>query len=158
MLKLDTMADFTMTDFTLESAEALQAYGRRLAAELPPFAIVVLIGELGAGKTTLMKGVAEGWGVASGDEVTSPTYTLIHEYQRGERSLYHLDLYRIETGAQLETLGLDDVFHAPASGEHKLVAIEWGERVEAQLPRPYLRITITPSTETQRHVRAEWVG
>lgn len=147
----------TMDELTIDSAEALQAYGRRLAAELPPFAILVLIGELGAGKTTLMKGVAEGWGVASADEVTSPTYTLIHEYQRERGSLLHLDLYRIETGAQLETLGLDDIFAAPAAGERKLVAVEWGERVEAQLPRPYLRIEIGVEAAGRR-VRSQWIA
>ena len=140
-----------------ESAEALQEQGRLLARALPPFAVVVLIGELGAGKTTLMKGVAEGWEVASADEVTSPTYTLVHEYQRGARQLLHLDLYRIETGAQLETLGLDDVLRPPASGERKLVAIEWGERVEDQLPRPYVRVEITPAGDGVRHLRSSWV-
>jgi tRNA threonylcarbamoyladenosine biosynthesis protein TsaE len=145
----------TMDELTIDSAEALQAYGRRLAAELPPFAILVLIGELGAGKTTLMKGVAEGWGVAAADEVTSPTYTLIHEYQRERRSLLHLDLYRIETGAQLETLGLDDVFAPPGNGERKLVAIEWGERVEAQLPRPYRRLEIGVEADGGRRVRSQ---
>lgn len=142
---------------TADSAEALQEQGRQLARALPPFAVVVLIGELGAGKTTLMKGVAEGWGVASADEVTSPTYTLIHEYERGGRHLLHLDLYRIETGAQLETLGLDDVLRPPGEGERKLVAIEWGERVEDQLPRPYLRLEITPDAAGARHLRSCWV-
>ena len=144
-------------DATADSAEALEEQGRLLARALPPFAVVVLIGELGAGKTTLMKGVAEGWEVASADEVTSPTYTLIHEYQRGGRRLLHLDLYRIETGAQLETLGLDDVLRPPESGERKLVAIEWGERVEDQLPRPYVRLEITPASGGIRHLRSRWV-
>lgn len=144
-------------DATADSAEALEEQGRLLARALPPFAVVVLIGELGAGKTTLMKGVAEGWEVASADEVTSPTYTLIHEYQRGGRRLLHLDLYRIETGAQLETLGLDDVLRPPESGERKLVAIEWGERVEDQLPRPYVRLEITPTGGGSRHLRLSWV-
>jgi tRNA threonylcarbamoyladenosine biosynthesis protein TsaE len=144
-------------DATADSAEALEEQGRLLARALPPFAVVVLIGELGAGKTTLMKGVAEGWEVASADEVTSPTYTLIHEYQRGGRRLLHLDLYRIETGAQLETLGLDDVLRPPESGERKLVAIEWGERVEDQLPRPYVRLEITPTGGGIRHLRSSWV-
>lgn len=147
-----------MLDATAASAAALEEQGRQLARALPAFTVLVLIGELGAGKTTLMKGVAEGWEVASADEVTSPTYTLIHEYERGGRRLLHLDLYRIETGAQLETLGLDDVLRPPESGERKLVAIEWGERVEDQLPRPYLRLEITPEAGGVRHLQARWVG
>ena len=137
--------------------EALQSYGRGLAAELPPFAVMVLSGELGAGKTTLMKGVAEGWGVARAEEVTSPSYTLVHEYQRGDASLYHIDLYRVETTAEAATLGLDDVLRPPAAGERKLVAIEWGERIEAQLPRPFLRLAIAVAPDDQRQVSASWV-
>lgn len=141
----------------LETAEQLEEFGRRLAAELPPFTIVVLIGELGAGKTTLMKGLAEGWGVARADQVTSPTYTLVHEYHCGPRALYHLDLYRIETRAQLETLALDDLLGPPPVGECKLVAIEWGEKIEAALPRPYLRLRITADADDRRHLAADWM-
>ncbi|HVA62353.1 MAG TPA: tRNA (adenosine(37)-N6)-threonylcarbamoyltransferase complex ATPase subunit type 1 TsaE [Terriglobales bacterium] len=144
-------------EIELATAEATQAYGRRLAAELPPFAVVVLVGELGAGKTTLMQGLAAGWGVAREDEVASPTYTLIHEYHRGGRSLYHLDLYRIETAPQMATLGLEDVWEAPPPGEAKLVALEWGERVEGLLPRPYLRLALRVDAAEHRHLAATWV-
>lgn len=139
------------------TAEALQDWGRELAQTLPPFTVLVLVGELGAGKTTLMKGVAEGWGVARAEDVTSPTYTLIHEYRRGPRTLYHLDLYRIETVPQLATLGLEDVLAPPAEGEQKLVAIEWGERIEPQLARPYLRIELRHAGEGRREATAGWV-
>lgn len=138
---------------TFAEAGDLIAFGRRLAGELPDFAVLVLVGELGAGKTTLMKGVAEGWEVARAEEVTSPTYTLIHEYRRGTRSLYHLDLYRIETQAQRETLALDEILQPPAEGERKLVAIEWGERLEAELPRPYLRLRLEAGWEESGEVR-----
>lgn len=149
-----------------DTVEEVQAYARELAADLPRFTVMVLVGALGAGKTTFMKGLAAGWGVADAAEVTSPTYTLIHEYHapaqasgRGARTLYHLDLYRIETGAQLATLGLDDILRPPAEGEAKLIAIEWGERIEATLPRPYLRIEIVPdptgNAET-REITANW--
>ncbi|MGH9519227.1 MAG: tRNA (adenosine(37)-N6)-threonylcarbamoyltransferase complex ATPase subunit type 1 TsaE [Terriglobales bacterium] len=143
---------------TFTSAEALVARGRELARELPAFSVLVLVGDLGAGKTTLMKGVAEGWDVARAEEVTSPTYTLIHEYRRGHRSLYHVDLYRIETGAQRATLPLDDLLRPPASGEHKLVAIEWGERIEAELPRPYLRLELDAPDPDRRCLRLVWRG
>lgn len=141
----------------LATAAATRTCGRRLARGLPPFAIVVLVGELGAGKTTLMQGLAVGWGVASVHEVTSPTYTLIHEYRRGSRSLYHLDLYRIDTAPQLATLGLEDIFVPPPPGDSKLVAIEWGERIEAQLPRPYLRLALAATTDDRRGLTATWV-
>ncbi|HUX67938.1 MAG TPA: tRNA (adenosine(37)-N6)-threonylcarbamoyltransferase complex ATPase subunit type 1 TsaE [Terriglobales bacterium] len=141
----------------LPTPEATQDFGRRLAAQLPPFALLVLVGDLGAGKTTLMQGLAAGWGVAREDEVASPTYTLIHEYHRGPRSLFHLDLYRIETAPQLATLGLEDLWLAPPPGQSKLVAIEWGERLEALLPRPYLRLALRVDAADHRHLAATWV-
>lgn len=147
-----------MNPVTCTTADELRAWGRQLAAALPAFTILVLVGELGAGKTTLMQGVAAGWGVAREDEIASPTYTLIHEYRRGRRWLLHLDLYRVETGAQLDTLGLEDVLLPPPPGEEKLVAIEWGERLEASLPLPYLRATITTDRATGvRSVTPAWI-
>lgn len=147
-----------MNPVTCATADDLRAWGRQLAASLPAFTILVLVGELGAGKTTLMQGVAVGWGVAREDEIASPTYTLIHEYRRSRRWLLHLDLYRVETGEQLGTLGLEDVLLPPPPGDEKLVAIEWGERLEASLPRPYLRIAITTDLATDiRTVVPVWL-
>lgn len=140
------------------SAEELIARGREIARDLPAFAILVLVGDLGAGKTTLMKGVAEGWEVAGAEEVTSPTYTLIHEYRRGSRRLYHVDLYRVETAGQRATLPLEDLLQPPAPGERKLVAIEWGERMEAELPRPYLRLELDAPEPDWRCLRLDWRG
>ena len=97
--------------------------GRRLAAELKPGSIVLLRGDLGAGKTTLVKGIAEGFGAALADEVTSPTFTLIHEYRGPEVTLYHVDLYRIDTQRELDTLALDDLMTP-----HNILLIEWGEK------------------------------
>jgi tRNA threonylcarbamoyladenosine biosynthesis protein TsaE len=91
------------------SAEETIAFGRSLAAELTPPSLVLLRGDLGAGKTTLVKGIAEGFGAASADDVTSPTFTLVHEYRGARAALFHIDLYRIETERELETLGLDDL-------------------------------------------------
>ncbi|MGH9488445.1 MAG: tRNA (adenosine(37)-N6)-threonylcarbamoyltransferase complex ATPase subunit type 1 TsaE [Terriglobales bacterium] len=147
-----------MSPAVCASADDLRAWGRLLAGDLPGFTILVLEGELGAGKTTLMQGVAAGWGVAREDEIASPTYTLVHEFQRGRRWLLHLDLYRVETGEQLDTLGLEDVLLPPPQGDEKLVAIEWGDRLEAHLSRPYLRITLSvdPATEA-RTVVPEWI-
>lgn len=113
-----------MTSQTItHSAEETIAFGRKLAAELSPPLIVLLRGDLGAGKTTLVKGIAEGFEAARPDEVTSPTFTLIHEYRGPRATLYHIDLYRIDTQRDLETLGLDDLL-AP----NCILLIEWGEK------------------------------
>src|SRR6202050_2078617 len=105
------------------SAEETIAFGRTLAAQLPPPRIVLLRGDLGAGKTTLVKGIAEGFEAARAEDVTSPTFTLIHEYRGPRATLYHIDLYRIDTDRELETLGLDDLL-AP----NCILLIEWGEK------------------------------
>src|SRR3979409_2743638 len=91
------------------SPEETIAFGRSLPAELSPPLIVLLRGDLGAGKTPLVKGIAEGFGAARAEDVTSPTFTLVHEYRGPHIALYHIDLYRIDTPRDLETLGLDDL-------------------------------------------------
>src|SRR5271169_5245154 len=110
-------------EFTTHSAEETIALGRRLAALLTPPKVVLLQGELGAGKTTLIKGVAEGFHAAAEEDVTSPTFTLVHEYRGPTACLYHIDLYRIDTQRELETLALDDLL-AP----NCILLIEWGEK------------------------------
>jgi tRNA threonylcarbamoyladenosine biosynthesis protein TsaE len=97
--------------------------GRSLAELLHPPKLVLLRGDLGAGKTTLVKGIAEGFQAAREEDVTSPTFTLVHEYRGPRVNLYHIDLYRVDTPRELETLGLDDLF-APDS----ILLIEWGEK------------------------------
>lgn len=99
------------------------AFGRSLAEELKPPKVVLLRGDLGAGKTTLVKGIAAGFGSAREEDVTSPTFTLVHEYLGPRASLYHIDLYRVDTQRQLETLGLDDLVT-----ENSVLLIEWGEK------------------------------
>ena len=84
---------------------------------------MVLRGELGAGKTTLVKGIAEGFHAAVQEAVTSPTFTLIHEYRGPEANVFHVDLYRVDTPRELETLGLDDLFDS-----RSVILIEWGEK------------------------------
>ena len=111
--------------FETHSAEETTQLGRQLAAELRPGSIVLLRGELGAGKTTMVKGIAEGWSAAKAEDVTSPTFTLIHEYRGPGITLYHIDLYRIDTQRELDTLGLDDLID-PKS----ILLIEWGEKFE----------------------------
>jgi tRNA threonylcarbamoyladenosine biosynthesis protein TsaE len=110
-------------EFITHSAEETVALGRSLAGMLTPPKLVLLRGDLGAGKTTLVKGIAEGFHAASADDVTSPTFTLVHEYRGPKVNLYHIDLYRIDTPRQLETLGVDDLI-----AENSILLIEWGEK------------------------------
>src|SRR6266478_36399 len=107
------------------SAEETIAFGRALATELTPPMLILLRGDLGAGKTTLVKGIAEAFQAASADDVTSPTFTLVHEYRGPGVHLYHIDLYRVDTPRQLETLGLDDLV-----ADDSILLIEWGEKFE----------------------------
>jgi tRNA threonylcarbamoyladenosine biosynthesis protein TsaE len=110
-------------EFITHSAEETIALGRTLAGMLAPPKLVLLRGDLGAGKTTLVKGIAEAFQAASAEDVTSPTFTLVHEYHGARANLYHIDLYRIDTPRQLETLGLDDLI-----SENSILLIEWGEK------------------------------
>ena len=111
---------------TTQSEEETAAVGRELASSLLPGDVVLLSGDLGAGKTAFVRGLAEGLGV-SRDEVSSPTFTLIQEYRGGRLPLFHVDLYRIEDPGDLEELGLDD-----ARADSALL-IEWPERMGAAL-------------------------
>jgi tRNA threonylcarbamoyladenosine biosynthesis protein TsaE len=111
--------------FTTHSADETTQLGRQLSAELKPGDVVVLRGDLGAGKTTLVKGIAEGFRAAEADRVTSPTFTLIHEYRGPELTLYHIDLYRIDTQRELDTLALDDLMDGSS-----ILLIEWGEKFQ----------------------------
>ena len=110
-------------EFITHSAEETIALGRTLAGMLTPPKLILLRGDLGAGKTTLVKGIAEAFHAASAEDVTSPTFTLVHEYRGPHAILYHIDLYRIDTPRQLETLGLDDLITG-----NSILLIEWGEK------------------------------
>ena len=119
--------------------------GCRIAATLPKRAVVLLIGNLGAGKTTLAKGIINGLGAAQPEDVTSPTFTLIHEY--GEGRVYHIDLYRLDRAEQVATLGLDEIFD-----RETVVLIEWGERFPHLLPADRIEIRIEPLNEDSRRI------
>ena len=128
------------------SEEETIALGERLAHELPERGVVLLIGNLGAGKTTLAKGIVQGRGAAAADEVGSPTFTLIHEYGSGPR-VYHIDLYRLDEPRQVATLGLEDIFDRDA-----LVLIEWGERFPDILPAERTEIRIRRTGDEEREI------
>ena len=118
--------------------------GEELAGRLSSRAIVLLIGNLGAGKTTLAKGIVKGLGAARPEDVSSPTFTLIHEYGR---NVYHVDLYRIVNLADFETLGLEDVFSVWA-----VVIIEWSEKIEMRSDWPTMRIHLEHVDEDTRRI------
>jgi tRNA threonylcarbamoyladenosine biosynthesis protein TsaE len=143
------MASQTSSNDTItHSAEETIAFGRSLASELSPPLIVTLRGDLGAGKTTLVKGIAEGFGAARSEDVTSPTFTLIHEYRGPKVTLYHIDLYRIDTERELETLGLDDLL-APDC----ILLIEWAEKFP-RLQRDHgIEIALERVGDTERRIR-----
>ena len=132
--------------FETASGEETRALGRSLAAALPTSAVVSLIGNLGAGKTTLTQGIVEGLGLAKAEDVSSPTYTLIHEYGDPVR-LYHVDLYRLDTPQQAAGLGLEELFDRPA-----LVLIEWGDRFPQLLPPGSIQIELTYLPDDRRTV------
>src|SRR5579864_3410173 len=106
----------------------------------------MLIGNLGAGKTTLAKGIVKGLGAAASDEVSSPTFTLIHEYGDPVK-VYHVDLYRLDDEAAVRTLGLDEIFEKPA-----VVLIEWGERFPALMPDERIEIELEAKEEDTREI------
>ena len=134
-------------EFTTASPEETVALGRELAQILTPPKLVLLRGDLGAGKTTLVKGIAEAFEAASEDDVTSPTFTLIHEYRGPAATLYHIDLYRVDTQRELETLGLDDLM-----GEKNILLVEWGEKFARFERDRDVEIALERTGEDQRHI------
>lgn len=137
-----------MKTFQTHSADETTELGRRLAAELKPGSIVLLRGDLGAGKTTMVKGIAEGFQAAKAEDVTSPTFTLIHEYRGRAVTLYHIDLYRIDTQRELDTLALDDLM-TPQS----ILLIEWGEKFARFAKERDVEIGIEHKGENRRAVK-----
>ncbi len=129
---------------TASEAETI-ALGERLARELPPRGVVLLIGNLGAGKTTLAKGIVSGFAAAPPEDVSSPTFTLIHEYGGGR--VYHVDLYRLENPREAATLGLEELFERDA-----VVLIEWGERFPQLLPAERTEIRIRTAHNEEREI------
>jgi tRNA threonylcarbamoyladenosine biosynthesis protein TsaE len=114
--------------FKTRSVAGTLAIAERVAEILMPTPrLVILRGDLGAGKTTLVKGIAAALGAAEADEVTSPTFTLMHEYQGAKAKIYHLDLYRLETERELATLGIEEMIAEPDA----LVLVEWGEKFQS---------------------------
>lgn len=134
-------------EFLTHSSGETIARGREIGASLKPPVLILLSGELGAGKTTLTKGIVTGLGAAREEDVTSPTFTLVHKYQ-GRTRVYHVDLYRISGFHDLETLGLEDIF-----SEHAVVIVEWPDRLTLRTDWPVVRINLEHVSDDERRIR-----
>jgi tRNA threonylcarbamoyladenosine biosynthesis protein TsaE len=135
-------------EFITNSAEETIVLGHKLVPLLAPPKIVLLRGDLGAGKTTLVKGITEGFQAASEEDVTSPTFTLVHEYRGPSATLYHVDLYRVDTPRELETLGLDDLM-----SENSVLLIEWGDKFARFERERDVEIVLERVSENERKIR-----
>lgn len=139
-----------------DSAEATHEIGRRLGAVLAVGDVVALVGPLGAGKTRLVKGIADGAGVRDLRAVNSPTFVIVNQYEAasagGRLCIHHVDTYRLRDGGDLEALGFDEMCAGGA------VVIEWADRVADILPPDVLTITIEPTGDDTRVLRAEASG
>jgi tRNA threonylcarbamoyladenosine biosynthesis protein TsaE len=128
------------------SLEELEHWGRTFGQAARAPLIVALAGELGAGKTTLARAIARGYGVT--DDVTSPTYALVHQYAGGPTPVYHLDLYRLTSEAELTNIGWDDIVR-----EHALVLVEWPERAGTRMPPAHVAIDLEyDASDTGRRI------
>jgi tRNA threonylcarbamoyladenosine biosynthesis protein TsaE len=134
------------------SPEETMALGHELAASLQPPCLVLLKGELGSGKTTLAKGIVAGLGAAREEEVTSPSFTLVHEYG-ADRKVFHVDLYRIEDSRELATLGLEELW-----SEDAIVIVEWGEKLWDNAPAPRIIIQLEYTSSEERRITMERPG
>jgi tRNA threonylcarbamoyladenosine biosynthesis protein TsaE len=135
-----------VTTIATASESATAAVGRELAATLRAGDVVLLYGDLGAGKTAFVKGLAEGLGVP-GDEVSSPTFTLMQEYRGGRLTLFHVDLYRLDDPREIVDLGLDEI------ALDGILAVEWAEKLDARLtPSRYVEVRIAHRDGDARHI------
>jgi tRNA threonylcarbamoyladenosine biosynthesis protein TsaE len=133
-------------ELVTNSTDETIAKGREIGASLKPPVLVLLTGELGAGKTTLTKGIVSGLGASAEEDVTSPTFTLVHKYS-GENVVYHVDLYRIGDFNDFETLGLEDLF-----AERAVVIVEWAEKLPLRTDWPVVRIELEHLAEDKRRI------
>ena len=144
-------ADVKVFQFESSSSADTIRVGRELAKLLNPPKFMILRGSLGSGKTTLVKGIAQELDAAEPDEVTSPTFTVIHEYEGAFKGkpvlLYHLDLYRIEGERQLENLGLEDII-----SPNSIVLVEWGEKFKNVVKRSNGEIRIEAAGGDTRRI------
>jgi tRNA threonylcarbamoyladenosine biosynthesis protein TsaE len=144
-----SLGTIRLFDIVTHSPEETLEFGRNLAGNLLPPCLVLLHGELGSGKTTLTKGIVAGLGAAAEEEVTSPSFTLVHEYG-GENKVYHVDLYRIEDAHDLGTFGLDDLL-----GQEATVLVEWGEKLGDNALTPRVEIHFEHMGDDERRITVQ---
>ena len=147
------MKEFTREKrFKTRSVNGTLAIAHTIAEILIAPRVVVLRGELGAGKTTLVKGWVAALGAGTEEDVTSPTFTLVHEYAGPRVKVYHLDLYRLETERELATLGLEEMAAEPEA----LVLVEWGEKFPGVIERADGEVRITSLEGDERSFEVRW--
>ncbi len=146
-MTVDLNTRTVLKEITTHSADETIAFGRSLVDLLSPPKLILLRGDLGAGKTTLVKGIAAAFEAAPEEDVTSPTFTLIHEYRGPRANLYHVDLYRIDTPRELDTLALDDL-----RDSNSILLIEWGEKFPRIINERDLEISFQREGENQRRI------
>jgi len=132
------------------SAEETIHWGREFARSIHAPVLILLTGDLGTGKTTLTKGIVSGLGAAKEDDVTSPTFTLVHVYGKPAR-VYHADLYRIESLHDFETLGMEDMFATPS-----VAILEWSERFPLRSPWPQVQVRLEHLGGDARRITVLW--
>jgi tRNA threonylcarbamoyladenosine biosynthesis protein TsaE len=150
--RLPSGAEGRSSFLVLPDLAATTAFGRHLGGLLFPSAVVALIGPLGAGKTHLVRAVAEGLGIANPRSVSSPTFVLIQEYQ-ARLPIYHFDAYRLRSVGEFSDLGVHEYFEGTG-----VCLVEWADRVEACLPPEHLRITLAVTGATSRRAEIEGRG
>src|SRR5262245_53103122 len=141
-----------MSTIDLPTLADTEVLGRRLGALLFPGAVVALIGQLGAGKTHLVRAIAEGAGVRDLGIVTSPTFVRLQEYH-GRMPIYHFDAYRLPSAAAFDDLGAQELFESDG-----ICLIEWADRVAPSLPHDHLRVELTVTGETSRRAVLSGMG
>lgn len=142
-----------METFYTSSEEETRYLGRKLASSFSTSSIILLYGDLGAGKTALTRGIAEGLGIEDPTLVHSPTFSLVHEYPGAQGPIYHVDLYRLDTLQDLYSIGLEELL----DHQHTVI-IEWAEKLTIPVDHP-IKIRLIPGKEsTEREIQIEWDG
>ena len=134
--------------FHTHTAEETIALGEKIGVLLRPGDVIAMSGTLAAGKTTITKGIAKALGIV--DTITSPTFCLISEYYGEKMPLYHMDVYRLEGEEDFINLGVEDMLYGQG-----VCIIEWSEKVKKEIPKKAIRLTITPTSETEREIVLE---